>query len=236
MGTGGPSGHAETAETQNQTKEINHAENTNARPGKILPTLQGQTPPETIWSEPVAGGHDGVPSTQILRPDLHGQRNERSDQSNERQEQPSPILEAEQEGLRELWVNQTMPRPSRGPEPAKQRAVELDDALRLMPSSYASASIVGDLATIKALQALFPPSAAQRALQHTLLQNAQAWRPPSRSEIQRAWESGAFKGFQLTPSSPLSVSQPGRSALLRGYGNAIVPQVAAEFILSFMDA
>lgn len=42
----------------------------------------------------------------------------------------------------------------------------------------------------------------------------------------RPVESGTF---------PLADGIPGRVGLLRGYGNAIVPQVAAEFIKSFME-
>lgn len=43
----------------------------------------------------------------------------------------------------------------------------------------------------------------------------------------RPVESGTF---------PLADGIPGRVGLLRGYGNAIVPQVAAEFIGAFMEA
>jgi DNA (cytosine-5)-methyltransferase 1 len=43
----------------------------------------------------------------------------------------------------------------------------------------------------------------------------------------RSVESGTF---------PLADGVPGRVGLLRGYGNAIVPQVAAEFIGAFMEA
>ena len=42
----------------------------------------------------------------------------------------------------------------------------------------------------------------------------------------RPVESGTF---------PLADGVPGRVGLLRGYGNAIVPQVAAEFIRAFME-
>jgi DNA (cytosine-5)-methyltransferase 1 len=35
---------------------------------------------------------------------------------------------------------------------------------------------------------------------------------------------------------PLAHGVPGRVGLLRGYGNAIVPQVAAEFIKAFLEA
>ena len=42
----------------------------------------------------------------------------------------------------------------------------------------------------------------------------------------RRFEPGSF---------PLAHGIPGRVGLLRGYGNAIVPQVAAEFIAAFLD-
>ena len=42
----------------------------------------------------------------------------------------------------------------------------------------------------------------------------------------RRVESGTF---------PLAHGVPGRVGLLRGYGNAIVPQVAAEFVMAFME-
>jgi DNA (cytosine-5)-methyltransferase 1 len=43
----------------------------------------------------------------------------------------------------------------------------------------------------------------------------------------RRFEPGSF---------PLAHGLPGRVGLLRGYGNAIVPQVAAQFIQAFLDA
>jgi DNA (cytosine-5)-methyltransferase 1 len=42
----------------------------------------------------------------------------------------------------------------------------------------------------------------------------------------RRFEPGSF---------PLAHGVPGRVGLLRGYGNAIVPQVAAEFIQALMS-
>jgi DNA (cytosine-5)-methyltransferase 1 len=35
---------------------------------------------------------------------------------------------------------------------------------------------------------------------------------------------------------PLADGVPGRVGQLRAYGNAIVPQVAAQFVMSFMEA
>jgi DNA (cytosine-5)-methyltransferase 1 len=49
---------------------------------------------------------------------------------------------------------------------------------------------------------------------------------PCRDGKSRRIESGTF---------PLAHGIPGRVGLLRGYGNAIVPQVAAEFIMAAMD-
>ena len=42
----------------------------------------------------------------------------------------------------------------------------------------------------------------------------------------RRFESGSF---------PLAHGIPGRVGLLRGYGNAIVPQVASKFISAFVE-
>lgn len=50
---------------------------------------------------------------------------------------------------------------------------------------------------------------------------------PCRDGKARRVESGTF---------PLAHGVPGRVGLLRGYGNAIVPQVAAEFIKAFCEA
>jgi DNA (cytosine-5)-methyltransferase 1 len=68
------------------------------------------------------------------------------------------------------------------------------------------------------------------------------------SELARSGEAGAWSDFELVPCAdgkarriesgtfPLAHGVPGRVGLLRGYGNAIVPQVAAEFIKAFIEA
>lgn len=62
--------------------------------------------------------------------------------------------------------------------------------------------------------------------------------------IRSAWASSITipcadgKTRRISPEPgvfPLAHGVPGRVGLLRGYGNAIVPQVAAEFITSFME-
>jgi hypothetical protein len=46
----------------------------------------------------------------------------------------------------------------------------------------------------------------------------------------RGLNADAYRAF------PLSLSSPGRVGQLRAYGNAIVPQVAAQFVTAFMEA
>jgi hypothetical protein len=66
--------------------------------------------------------------------------------------------------------------------------------------------------------------------QGSTCQNNSIWGTPDwlfcRDGKWRPVESGTF---------PLADGIPGRVGLLRGYGNAIVPQVAAEFITAFME-
>ena len=49
-------------------------------------------------------------------------------------------------------------------------------------------------------------------------------------------DGGRATGISETEGFPLTKETEGRVMLLRGYGNAIVPQVAAEFVRSFVDA
>jgi len=57
------------------------------------------------------------------------------------------------------------------------------------------------------------------------------WRDPDwllcRDGRWRPVESGTF---------PLADGIPGRMGLLRGYGNAIVPPLAAEFVTAFLES
>jgi DNA (cytosine-5)-methyltransferase 1 len=47
---------------------------------------------------------------------------------------------------------------------------------------------------------------------------------------------GDGKTRRIEPGlSPLVDGLPGRVGLLRGYGNAIVPQVAAAFVMAYME-
>lgn len=49
-------------------------------------------------------------------------------------------------------------------------------------------------------------------------------------------DGGGFAGISEDGGFPLTTQKEGRAMLLKGYGNAIVPQVAAQFIGAFMEA
>jgi len=52
------------------------------------------------------------------------------------------------------------------------------------------------------------------------------------ADLDDCWPQGAISSFPLAPSGAWKGSRVG---LLRGYGNAIVPELAAVFIRSFME-
>ena len=90
---------------------------------------------------------------------------------------------------------------------------------------------------------------ALEPLQHPAGNGRQPWRAePSRGSLERGCGFGAWsrydilhfrdgKARRIEPGlEPLAHGPAARVGRLRGYGNAIVPQVAATFIRSFMDA
>ena len=54
--------------------------------------------------------------------------------------------------------------------------------------------------------------------------------------IPESMDGGRVTGISEDEGFPLTTQTEGISMLLKGYGNAIVPQVAAEFVRSFIDA
>jgi hypothetical protein len=70
----------------------------------------------------------------------------------------------------------------------------------------------------------------------------QDWGPVTSSNLLNAWANAEWlacsdgKYRAVEPGTfPLAYGVPGRVGLLRGYGNAIVPQVAAEFIAAYRE-
>lgn len=54
--------------------------------------------------------------------------------------------------------------------------------------------------------------------------------------VSESMDGGRVTGVSEIEGFPLTKETEGRVMLLKGYGNAIVPQVAAEFVRSFIDA
>ncbi|GEM_PF-6138776 len=54
--------------------------------------------------------------------------------------------------------------------------------------------------------------------------------------VSESVDGGGLVGISETGGFPLTTQKEGRAMLLKGYGNAIVPQVAAEFVMAFAEA
>ena len=64
---------------------------------------------------------------------------------------------------------------------------------------------------------------------------AQAWERPSNEAVERAWNASLLREAVRIPVAPLAARVPGDLVKLRAYGNAIVPPLAAEFVMAYMD-
>ena len=210
------------------------AEKSDSRSSKNVFSLRECDEEKTLqWK---AGRHDGLHEKKILQSALHGKGDDWDNPCPHTDEQPPSVAETEQGILRELRENgnATLRSPQRR-KSNEQRYIQLDDIMRLMPSAYAHAFFEGDRKTCEALRLLFPSSLPRESVQHSPIQDAKAWKSPDCKEVERVWRAGLFRDFGLIPCNPLVDGLPGRASLLRGYGNAIVPQVAAEFIRAFME-
>lgn len=93
-----------------------------------------------------------------------------------------------------------------------------------------------------------PEDGGPRGLEHAEGDGREQWRAESGQwragcGCGESWSGARLlvctdgKARRIEPSAfPLAHGIPGRVGLLRGYGNAIVPQVAAEFIGAYLDA
>ncbi len=124
---------------------------------------------------------------------------------------------------------------SQGSESAEQRAVELADFVRLLPSSYALAELHGDGITTHALLTVLDASGTERLLQYPPEQIEAVWRSFSQEVQDRLWLEVRKSTLVRTHEFPLAYNQPARLGRLRGYGNAICPQVASTFIEAYKD-
>jgi DNA (cytosine-5)-methyltransferase 1 len=115
--------------------------------------------------------------------------------------------------------------PGRG---ALQRPGATDGRPAVEPDGHGDAGGLGDSDSARRATCEPEPGAADARPERAA--HPGAWRAfdllPYRDGKARRVESGTF---------PLAHGVPGRVGLLRGYGNAIVPQVAAEFVRAFLQ-
>ena len=121
----------------------------------------------------------------------------------------------------EVWVGECV-RPECGGEVCSR----LGDADNARPQGHAEHEPHGDEPGRIDASAVRPSGAAGWD-HYDLVRCVEPTKEPGRYvEKRRRVESGTL---------PLAHGVPGRVGLLRGYGNAIVPQVAAEFIQAYME-
>jgi hypothetical protein len=138
--------------------------------------------------------------------------------------------------MRVVWQGGQASRSSQGPQSGQQRAIELADFVSLLPQSFALAQLHRDATTEKALRLLLETSGAERLVcdpSHSIEATWQSLGKEVQDRFCRQLANG--QGFIRTVEPPLATNIPSRVGRLRAYGNAIVPQVAAEFIMAAMD-
>jgi hypothetical protein len=177
-------------------------------------------------------GSDGLHKAQILRPQVHGSGDgERS--LHQRQPQPVEGAQTSQGNVRGVRDDGKDARPPHRQGPFQQHSIELEDVVPVLSSQIALAELHGRWRDASALRSLCEAICEKRALPFTPEQAAAVWESLSREDqdsirmdFGHIWVARAF--------TPLSKGEPARVMRLRGYGNAIVPQVAAEFIRAVM--
>jgi hypothetical protein len=116
----------------------------------------------------------------------------------------------------------------------KQLAVELDDVVSLLSPSRSLAQLHGDRRTTGGLQALSDAIREAGAVRDTSYPVAAIWASLGEEEKDRLRMGFDAARWRLVVPLPLTRGAEARVMRLRGYGNAIVPEVAATFIRAVM--
>jgi len=217
----------------NERKEVNGTSE-KTRSDQVLHTVQEAVSAEALQQD--VGGHGGIHSQKILRPSVHGDELRRADQGVKSAQQSAPVSEGCLGELRELRRDETASRPPHRPESAEQHPGELADTLRVLSQAAALATKEGCQST-PLLRLLRDSCSEAGNVPKALSTLEEIWRSILNQEA-CDWSAGQVRAcadrIATYSSFPLTSKQPNRVMLLRGFGNAIVPHVAAEFIKAVM--
>lgn len=197
-----------------------------------------------------SGGPCGIQEASLLRPPVHESCDGRQDQGAERQELPPTVVQAGEGCLRGVRGDgPTIARPPQGREWAEQRRRQFDYVVRTLPSSLALAILHGYGPEAEALSALREAIAEKGTVWDAPATPEEIWRSlpdEEKDSIRLRFDASACV---IIPREPLSAGIPrdvgrmfpglagmakaarrNRVGRLKGYGNAIVSEVAAEFV------
>lgn len=181
-----------------------------------------------------AGESAELLTSEVLRSTVHGV----GDAEGTVQQRQPQSDEGESDSTRKVRGMRRDRAPSCTPSrygPFQQQPIELEDVVRQLPSSLTLAELYGRWRDAEALRALREAICEAGSMQFSPEQTEEAWRSIS-SEDQDRIRMGFGQVWVARSFSPLSRGEEARVMRLRGYGNAIVPQQAAEFIRAYMGA
>jgi hypothetical protein len=220
------------AKRETEEKVSPHASTDDSDAAEVLPSLRGSTDAKDDQRED--GRSRGIPTQDLLQSAVHGACDGQGNlhqQESHADEGASPS----EAGMPELRKDGKAARPSPGREPFQQFAVELDDIVSLLPSSLSLAAHDGRRIDAEALRALCESICSAGSVRYAPEQAQAVWASLGQEAKDRIGLGFDVRAWRKLVFQPLSTGIPGRVGRLRAYGNAIVPQEAAEFIGAVME-